>query len=76
MKLWHGDDQRERWVGSGLLVAQEQFRRIIGYKQIPALIKELEVRAPSKKAVSRAVTFNGIPGIPSSSKGPCQEISS
>ena len=27
VKRWHGGDQRERWVGSGLLVAQKQFRR-------------------------------------------------
>ena len=51
VKRWHGGDQRERWVGSGLLVAQQQFRRITGYKQIPALIRELETLAPSKPAV-------------------------
>ena len=50
VKRWHGGDQRERWVGSGLLVAEKQFRRIIGHKQIPALIRELEAAA-SKKAV-------------------------
>ena len=51
VKRWHGGDQRERWVGSGLLVAQKQFRRIIGYKQIPALIRALEVQKPSKLGV-------------------------
>src|SRR6202162_1967222 len=51
VKRWHGGDQRERWVGSGLLVAQKQFRRIQGYKQIPVLIKELEALAPSKSKV-------------------------
>jgi putative transposase len=45
VKRWHGGDQRERWVGSGLLVAQKQFRRVTGYKQIPALIRELETWA-------------------------------
>jgi Transposase, Mutator family len=54
VKRWHGGDQRERWVGSGLLVAQKQFRRITGYKQIPALLRELELLAPSKKAVVKA----------------------
>src|SRR5450631_382609 len=54
VKRWHGSDQRERWVGSGLLVAQKQFRRITGYKQIPTLLKELETLAPSKKAVVKA----------------------
>jgi transposase-like protein len=51
VKRWHGGDQRERWVGSGLLVAQNQFRRVTGYKQIPALTRELEKLAPSKKEV-------------------------
>ncbi len=51
VKRWHGGDQRERWVGSGLLVAEKQFRRVQGYKQIPALIKELEALAPSKPEV-------------------------
>lgn len=51
VKRWHGGDQRERWVGSGLLVAQKQFRRITGHKQLPALIRELEALAPSKQEV-------------------------
>ncbi|MBI3645119.1 MAG: transposase, partial [Acidobacteriales bacterium] len=42
VKRWHGGDERKRWVGSGLLVAEKRFRRVQGYKQIPALIKELE----------------------------------
>jgi putative transposase len=49
VKRWHGGDQRERWVGSGLLVAQKQFRRITGYKQIPALIRELGLSAGIRK---------------------------
>jgi putative transposase len=48
VKRWHSGDQRERWVGSGLLIAQKQFRRIKGYKQIPALMAELEATAPVK----------------------------
>jgi len=51
VKRWHDGDQRERWVGSGLLVAEKQFRRVTGYKQIPALIRELEALAPYKSAV-------------------------
>jgi putative transposase len=51
VKRWHDGDQRERWVGSGLLVAEKQFRRIQGYKQIPALIRELEAMSPSKPEV-------------------------
>jgi transposase-like protein len=51
VKRWHGGDQRERWVGSGLLVAEKQFRRVQGHKQIPVLIRELETMRPTKTAV-------------------------
>jgi transposase-like protein len=53
VKRWHGGDQRERWVGSGLLVAQKQFRRVTGHKQIPALIRELEALAQPKPEVAK-----------------------
>src|SRR5436190_1505722 len=53
VKRWHGGDQRERWVGSGLVVAEQQFRRVQGHKQIPALIRELEALAPCKSVVKR-----------------------
>jgi len=53
VKRWHDGDQRERWVGSGLLVAEKQFRRIQGYKQIPDLLRELAALAPSKAVVKR-----------------------
>lgn len=48
VKRWHDGDQRERWVGSGLLLAEKQFRRVTGYKQIASLLKELEAVAPAK----------------------------
>jgi len=48
VKRWHSGDQRERWVGSGLLVAEKQFRRVQGHKQIPMLIRELEALTPNK----------------------------
>jgi putative transposase len=51
VKRWHGGDQRERWVGSGLLVAQKQFRKVTGHKQIPALLREFGALAPSKSEV-------------------------
>jgi len=51
VKRWHGGDQRERWVGSGLLAAENQFRRITGHKLIPVLMEELKTLSPSKTAV-------------------------
>jgi putative transposase len=53
VKRWHGGDQRERWVGSGLLVAEKQFRRVQGYKQIPALMKEMEAMKSTKTLVAK-----------------------
>jgi transposase-like protein len=53
VKRWHGGDQRERWVGSGLLVAEKQFRRIQGYKQIPFLLRSLEALFSSKPEVAK-----------------------
>jgi transposase-like protein len=51
VKRWHDGDQRERWVGSGLLVAEKQFRRVQGHKQIPILLRGLETLVPSKSEV-------------------------
>jgi len=51
VKRWHPGDQRERWVGSGLLMAEKQFRRVRGHKQIPVLIRGLETLKPSRKEV-------------------------
>ena len=51
VKRWHAGDQRERWVGSGLLVAQKQFRRVQGHKQMPILLRELEALVPSKTEI-------------------------
>jgi len=53
VKRWQGGDQRERWVGSGLFVAEKQFRRVTGHKQIPKLIRELEVLISPRKGVAR-----------------------
>jgi transposase-like protein len=51
VKRWHSGDQRERWVGSGLLVAEKQFRRIRGHKLSPSLLRQLNAMTPSKSAV-------------------------
>jgi putative transposase len=53
VKRWHSGDQRERWVGSGLLVAEKQFRRIKGHKQLPLLLGELEALIPCKSNLAQ-----------------------
>lgn len=52
VKRWRPGNQIERWVGSGLLVAEKQFRRIDGYRALPGLVAALE--ADSKKSKSAA----------------------
>lgn len=43
VKRWHGGDQYLRWVGSGLLYAESRWNRVHGYREIPVLVKELEL---------------------------------
>jgi putative transposase len=51
VKRWRGGDHIERWVGSGLLVAERQFHKIQGYREIPSLLSAL-ASATSKKALA------------------------
>jgi hypothetical protein len=52
VKRWRGGDHIERWVGSGLLVAEQQFRKVIGYRQIPLLLSCL-ANAVSQKPLAK-----------------------
>src|SRR5947207_15467687 len=50
VKRWRAGDHIERWIASGLLVAERQFRKVQGYREIPALLTAL-ANAVSKKTV-------------------------
>ena len=50
VKRWRAGDHIERWVGSGLL-AERQFRKVQGYREIPSLLTSL-ANTLSKKAVA------------------------
>jgi putative transposase len=54
VKRWQPGDQIERWVGSGLLVAERQFRKVIGHRQIPLLLSCM-ANAVSKKPIAKGV---------------------
>jgi len=54
VKRWRAGDHIERWVGSGLLVAERQFHKVQGYREIPSLLTAL-ASAASKKAVAEEV---------------------
>jgi transposase-like protein len=54
VKRWRGRDQIERWVGSGLLLAERQFRKVQGYREIPLLMASL-TNAVSKGPLAKEV---------------------
>jgi putative transposase len=53
VKRWRPGDQIERWVGSGLLVAEKQFRRIDGHRALPSLVTLLDSERGRSKAADR-----------------------
>ena len=53
VKRWRPGNQIERWVGSGLVVAEKQFRRIVGYRALPGLITALEADLKQPKSAAR-----------------------
>jgi putative transposase len=45
VKRWHDGDMRKRWTAAGMLVAEQQFRRIIGYRNLAKLVIAVERHA-------------------------------
>src|SRR4051794_18722868 len=45
VKRWRNGDMRKRWTAAGMLVAEQQFRRIIGYKDLAKLVIAIERHA-------------------------------
>ena len=54
VKRWRDGDQIERWVGSGLLVAEQQFRKVIGFRQIPLLLSSMANTVSHKPIAKQA----------------------
>jgi transposase-like protein len=42
VKRWHNGDMCLRWTAAGMLEAERQFRRVIGYPKLPALAVAVE----------------------------------
>jgi putative transposase len=42
VKRWRDGDMRRRWTAAGMLVAEQQFRRIIGYRDLATLVIAIE----------------------------------
>ncbi len=45
VKHWQDGDMRKRWTAAGMLVAEQQFRRIIGYRDLATLVIAVERHA-------------------------------
>ena len=45
VKRWRDGDMRKRWTAAGMLVAEQQFRRIIGYRHLATLAIAIERHA-------------------------------
>jgi putative transposase len=52
VKRWQDGDMRKRWTAAGMLVAEQQFRRIIGYRNLAKLVIAVERHANRVKASS------------------------
>ena len=63
VKRWQDGDMRKRWTAAGMLVAEQQFRRIIGYRDLANLVIAIERHAlpaapktPNHQEVAELVT--------------------
>ena len=63
VKRWQDGDMRKRWTAAGMLVAEQQFRRIIGYRHLAKLVIAIERHAilaapknPDRQEIADLVT--------------------
>jgi putative transposase len=62
VKHWQNGDMRKRWTAAGLLVAEQQFRRIIGYRDLATLVIAIERHAArTAQRSSTTVTHTQVP---------------
>jgi putative transposase len=61
VKRWRDGDMRKRWTAAGMLVAEQQFRRIIGYRNLAKLVIAIERHADRVKlATATTVTHTQV----------------
>ena len=54
VKKWQGGDMKLRWVASGLLFVEGQFRKVKGYREIPQLMAALKAAVSGGKPAAVA----------------------
>jgi transposase-like protein len=67
VKRWHDGDMRKRWTAAGMLQAEQQFRRIIGYTDLSKLViaierRHLTLQSHNPTHRSEEVTTNTVTG--------------
>jgi putative transposase len=58
VKRWHDGDMRKRWTAAGMLQAEQQFRRIIGYRDLAKLVIAIERHAARTTSPSPAAPIH------------------
>jgi transposase-like protein len=63
VKRWQDGDMRKRWTAAGMFIAERQFRRIIGYRDLAKLVIAIERHAihiaskdPNRGRVAELIT--------------------
>ena len=56
VKRWQNGDMRKRWTAAGMLAAEQQFRRITGYRDLAALVVAIERHATDAAPPNPAAT--------------------
>jgi transposase-like protein len=55
VKRWRDGDMRKRWTAAGMLAAEQQFRRIIGYRDLAKLVIAIERHADRVKLATASI---------------------
>jgi putative transposase len=56
VKRWRDGDHIERWIASGLLVAERQFRKVIGHREIPMFVSSMASIVGAKKPLAKGAS--------------------
>ncbi len=59
VKRWQHGEMALRWAAVGMLAAQEQFRRVKGYRQLPQLLAALEAATADEPGLLTAPAAGG-----------------
>lgn len=55
VKRWRDGKMAERWTAAGMLEAEQQFRRVKGYKDLPKLVNALQERTQGMSSATATV---------------------